>query len=539
MKIPTRFPLIQRRWLAWLLAGVLLAFAGPISLCAAISIGPSGAGPLTFTSVPPVGDFATSTNQGDATTFFDNASMDAGVAARSAASINTPLPSSGTVNPSASILGFRYNNTLQAIQSRPTTGTAPNNCAATLLLATFQNDTGGGLPSIVLSYDFNMYDFVSAELPGVNVYYSLTGEAGSWQPIPDLTGKETIGNHVASLNLGSWAAGSPLYVLWADDNANSFTDPSYTIDNLRVQFSVEPPVINTQPVASLTVTQTQTIRLSIAATGPGIQYQWFKNGAELDATANPTARQATLVITNAAVADSGEYTVVVSNPATSIVSSSAQVTVLPDTFAPYMISAAGDPLNLTLFTVEVNEPLCTDANPPPVGCGSNASDAFSWEIRPTDGSDPMEILRIIVTGTRLEFETTFARDPSKTYQIIADSTSFSPITDLFENRLAPGSTIDVLPSVLLRQGFNSYAGTKDLELRGAAADAPQEGAGGVTVDTDDGGGVSHGLLRFDDIFGSNPGQIPFGAQVVSATLTLQHNVANANGNPVNLHRMLV
>src|SRR5678815_5544864 len=94
-------------------------------------------------------------DRGDATIYFDNASMDAGVAMRSAASINTPLPSSGTVNPSTSILGFRYNTGLRAIQTRPTTGTAPNNCAATLLLATFQNDTGGNRPSVVLSYDFN------------------------------------------------------------------------------------------------------------------------------------------------------------------------------------------------------------------------------------------------------------------------------------------------------------------------------------------------------------------------------------------------
>ena len=59
------------------------------------------------------------------------------------------------------------------------------------------------------------------------------------------------------------------------------------------------------------------------------------------------------------------------------------------------------------------------------------------------------------------------------------------------------------------------------------------------MDLDDGGGISHGLLRFSNIFGSDPGQIPVGAEIVSATLMLQHTVANANGNPVQLHRMLV
>ena len=537
MNTPRCTSIIHGLGLGCLLALALLAFTAPLS--AAILVGPTGVGPLTFDSVPPVGDFSTSTNQGDAALYFDNATMDGGVATLSAASINTPLPTSGTVNPSTSILGFRYNTALRAIQSRPTTGTAPNNCAATLLMATFRNDTGGSRPNVVLSYDFAMYDFVAAELPGFNAYFSLTGEAGSWQPIAGLTGSETVGNHVATLELGNWAAGSPLYVLWADDNANGATDASYTIDNLRITFSVEPPVINTQPVASLTVTQTQTIRLSVGASGPGIQYQWFKDGVQLDPASYPTARQATLVITNAAVADSGDYTVVVSNPADTIPSTAAHVTVLADTFGPYLISASGDPLNLTLFTVEVNEPLCTDANFPPVGCGSNATDAFGWLIAPTDGSDSLEIFRIILTGTRLEFETTAPRDPSKTYRITANPSGFDPITDLFANEIVPGSSIEVLPSTLFRQGVNSYSGTKDLELRGAAAGVSQEGAVGVTVDTDDGGGISHGLLRFDDIFGSNPGQIPLGAQVVSATLTLQHNVANANGNPVSLHRMLL
>ena len=44
-----------------------------------------------------------------------------------------------------------------------------------------------------------------------------------------------------------------------------------------------------------------------------------------------------------------------------------------------------------------------------------------------------------------------------------------------------------------------------------------------------------GLLRFDDIFGGNVGQVPVNAQIFSATLEL--SVTNRGG-PLELHRML-
>ncbi len=515
----------------------VFALASPMS--AAIAVGPGGAGPLTFEGVPLVSEFATGTNNGDATIYFDRPSLDVGVAALSAASVTSALPTSGTVNPSTSTLGFRYNTTLKAIQSRPTTGTAPNNCAANLLLATFQNDSGASRSSFVLSYDFNLYDTLAGELPGFNVYYSLSGEPGGWQPIEELTGNETVGNQIAVVSVGSWPVGSPLYLLWVDDNANAITDPSYTIDNLQLRFSVDLPVITNPPVASLTVTQTQAIRLSVGASGSGVTYRWAKDGVDLDAVANPTARQATLIISNAALGDSGRYVVTVGNPSGAVASGGSDVTVLPDVFPPSFVRAAGDAADPHRITLEVSEPLCLDGNPPPVGCGGLGDDPFSWQVAAADGSGELQIDRITVNGTQLTFELFEPRDPAKTYRIIADPSGFTPLTDTFGNGIPPGTSIEVLPAVIFRQGINGYAATRDVELRGAAADVPQEGAVGVTVDTDDGGGISHGLLRFEHLFGTEPGQIPPGADILSATLTLQHNVANANGNPVQLHRMLI
>ena len=57
----------------------------------------------------------------------------------------------------------------------------------------------------------------------------------------------------------------------------------------------------------------------------------------------------------------------------------------------------------------------------------------------------------------------------------------------------------------------------------------------VTI-TVDGSPLQHVLLRFDDIFGNGAGQIPLGATIQSATLTV--NVTNASANAAAFHRML-
>jgi hypothetical protein len=53
---------------------------------------------------------------------------------------------------------------------------------------------------------------------------------------------------------------------------------------------------------------------------------------------------------------------------------------------------------------------------------------------------------------------------------------------------------------------------------------------------DSAGQLIQGLLQFDDIFGNGPGQIPAGAVITSATLTL--NVADGTSEPFSLYRML-
>jgi len=87
--------------------------------------------------------------------------------------------------------------------------------------------------------------------------------------------------------------------------------------------------------------------------------------------------------------------------------------------------------------------------------------------------------------------------------------------------------------VTFQQGANGYSGTADTFLvAGANADNPRGTNVGVQTRGD-----SHGLIRFDDIFGSGPNQIPAGQQIISATLTVTTNNQSVDG--FQFHRMLL
>ena len=102
--------------------------------------------------------------------------------------------------------------------------------------------------------------------------------------------------------------------------------------------------------------------------------------------------------------------------------------------------------------------------------------------------------------------------------------------------LAVGTLTD--HTITLQQGKNGYTGTADTMLR---QDSPTSRAGTTTVlnlDTDDPNGTGHwseALLRFDNLFGTGASQVPLGAHILSATLTLQTTDTGDGGE---LHRML-
>ena len=86
-----------------------------------------------------------------------------------------------------------------------------------------------------------------------------------------------------------------------------------------------------------------------------------------------------------------------------------------------------------------------------------------------------------------------------------------------------------------RQGVDGYSGTVDTQIRGATPDRDDSLVQVLNPDGADGGGVNHVLIRFEDLFGSKPGQIPPGSTILTAGLTLQ--LTNA-GDTQELYRML-
>ncbi len=96
----------------------------------------------------------------------------------------------------------------------------------------------------------------------------------------------------------------------------------------------------------------------------------------------------------------------------------------------------------------------------------------------------------------------------------------------------------VLALINFREGSSGYASTQDTYLREASATTGQGGDTDVQVDLNDSGGQEQALIRFDDLFGSGPYQIPLGSTINSAELTVEVTNQSSSGATISLHRML-
>ena len=87
-------------------------------------------------------------------------------------------------------------------------------------------------------------------------------------------------------------------------------------------------------------------------------------------------------------------------------------------------------------------------------------------------------------------------------------------------------------TVTFRQGTNGYTGTVDTMLRERY---PNDNYGNAFVVSPQGDTGKHtqGLLAFNNLFGTGPGQIPVGATIVSATLTLMTTQPTIDGGTIN------
>ena len=136
---------------------------------------------------------------------------------------------------------------------------------------------------------------------------AISGNASAATPTLNLT-------NVQLTDAGSYTA--------LVSNASGGVASNPVMLNVSVDPVPPPPSITTQP-ADTTAPVNSSTGLSVAATGDGLFYQWFRNGALI-----PGATQATLPFASAQVSDSADYSVVVSNSSGSVTSTSAKLLVV-------------------------------------------------------------------------------------------------------------------------------------------------------------------------------------------------------------------
>ena len=211
---------------ASLLAALVLA---PTSAPGAVSI-VNGGTLVTFDTLPAATDWSTAVTAGASADIITAAQMDTAVALLTAGGITGVLGNLGVSPPLATALGASY-DPIGNVQTRPT------GVKFTELMATLQNNTGGTLLNLALSYNFGVNATV-AESPGLwghRLYFSLTGAASSWTNATAFNLADSAPAQVVSgtLSLGSWTSGSTLYLLWADDNGPGAPDAGFTLDNVN------------------------------------------------------------------------------------------------------------------------------------------------------------------------------------------------------------------------------------------------------------------------------------------------------------------
>jgi len=279
---------------------------------AQISFGPNGTGVLTFDTLPPASQWSSqSVPPANASGVQTPAQLDDLVQTNAADTITSPLTNSaGVVPPARGTASWSPNG---YVQTRATGN------SATLLMATLRNESGIEQTDLRISYDFRFVAPTTEQLPGYQVYFSLTGATGTWQRVSGL-GATNEPSQVALLPLGSWSTNALLYLLWADDNGSGVPDTALQIDNVLVVPAA--PTIP-RPLIDRSVAPGGDVTLTIFVNGePPFFFQWLKNGDAI-----PAATNQSFTIGNAQAADEAFYSVIVSNAFGSLTSGSAFVAV--------------------------------------------------------------------------------------------------------------------------------------------------------------------------------------------------------------------
>ena len=209
---------------------LLAAFTFVAIQAKAGSVGPGGYF-NNFAARPAAADWSTRSITGGANGAADSTNafrVDTNVAAVAASTVTTQVLDLSPLDPAGTNALATWTSAGSAyLQTRPTGN------RITLLMATLVNNTGSNVDAISISYTFTIATTNTEEVAGQRVYYSFTGAVGSWLNIAAPTSTGPVSVTISS----TWLDGSPLYVLFADDNGTGTPDSSCQIDDFLVTTS--------------------------------------------------------------------------------------------------------------------------------------------------------------------------------------------------------------------------------------------------------------------------------------------------------------
>ena len=226
-------------------------------------VGPAG---LTnhFGAVPAAADWSTRSIAGGAGGVNDSTNpfqVATNIAALAASSITVPLAAVAAVLPITN--AFAVWSTSGFLQTRATGN------RITVLMASLFNSTGSNVAAVHISYLFTTNALVAEEVPGQRAYFSFSGAPNSWTAIANFS---SASNGTLSATISNtWNNGTPLYLLFADDNGSDPLDTACQIDNFSVRTSggspAPPSVIITSPTNGQSFAAGAPFPVSVLAAG--------------------------------------------------------------------------------------------------------------------------------------------------------------------------------------------------------------------------------------------------------------------------------
>lgn len=390
----------------------------------------------------------------------------------------------------------------------------------------------GSTQGVILSFTNYIDDGMVVFLNGTEIYrFNITGSPGSpvqWSGTPQAPAANPGGEpviNIASVDPTAPAGGVPATLNTGDNviavyvgqaGANS-SDIVFGMDLRGSQSSA--PVFTFPPPAgtNITITQCKDLLLAPQVSGlPRPTFQWTKNNVDiLDATnmsftvsnaQPPTASYRLRAMSSAGTNTSGPFT----------------VTVTTDSAGPVLVAAVVNQAR-TKVTISFNEPVLPGPN--------QAEDTFKYRIRQVDDlgelgvcSGPCGVdggVPVIVNRTNVVLSINPAEgawQEGVPYRVDADS-----IPDACNGTPETSSIgIRVPPTII------------DTKLQSTEADLRHDAQNPLVIDSDP--QVEQTLLQFQNIFGTGPGQIPPGTNIISAQLRL--NQTDPSGNQPRVHRMI-